>query len=385
MGNNNQFTNGTGGNERNASRGTKNINPTMKFNDEDMNEAKASLKLLKQKATTNTTNKFSGLSNNLGGLNSNLNINVPNTSHNYRKVFKPNLNSNENNEVMSKVTSQTQKHDNFPTKGVYPNSNSNTMKNNTMSSNSNNNNKFNYNSSKTNNVVESRINTNKINPVFQQPIMKKGSKFKIEEVIDDRPAFVEGSSNQQEIPNEDEIGDLHECNGCGRRFREEALQKHAKACKKVFQSKRKVFDAKKKRIIDSEHAMIMKQGEIEEKTNPKLKQIKLKKKDWKKKSEMLRNVAAVNKTGTDFMKKNSGNVVQITGKNKVPTSNYDDLTFCNSCGRKYNEDAYNKHLNHCEKKDRENKMKGKSNVNFNAAKPLTNNSRPNLNAKFTKK
>lgn len=181
---------------------------------------------------------------------------------------------------------------------------------------------------------------------------------------------------------------MQECNGCGRKFKEDVYEKHAKACKKVFQSKRKAFDTKKKRIIDSEHAMILKHAEVDEKTNIKLKQVKQKKKEnWKKQSEMLRNVAAANKTGADFMKKNSGNVIQI-GKNQQPSTYNDDLTPCNLCGRRYNEEAYKKHLNHCEKKDKESKMKGKNATNLNARPGNTtnvNNAKPNLNTKNLKK
>jgi hypothetical protein len=193
------------------------------------------------------------------------------------------------------------------------------------------------------------------------------------------------------VPDPNEIGDLQECDGCGRKFREEALEKHAKACKKVFQSKRKTFDTKKKRIIDSEHAMILKHAEIEEKSNPKLKQIKLKKKNnWKKQSEMLRNVANVNKTGSDFMKKNSGNVVQVGKPTAGAFSNNDDddRTPCGVCGRKFNDDAYKKHKVVCERKDKENKMKGKSNVNNAkgmASNNTNNNVKSNLNNKYGKK
>jgi len=251
---------------------------------------------------------------------------------------------------------------------------------------SNTNNKFNY--TKPNVEIKSnQANQGKNNN-------RRTNHIQIEEVEDDRPAFVH-QEKEAEIPEEGEIGDLIECQGCGRKFREEALQKHAKACKKVFQSKRKAFDTKKKRIIDSEHAMLQKQGEYEEKTNPKLKQIKMKKNiNWKKQSEMLRDVAAANRTGADFMKNNSGNVMKV-GKNNaksnvVPSYN-DDLTFCNLCERKYNEDAYKKHLNHCEKKNRENKMKGKSSnskLNSNALNSKLNsnalNSKPNFASKTTR-
>ena len=183
----------------------------MKFNDQDINEAKESLKLLKQKVNTNTTvtnngmnnmNKFAGLSNNIGGLNNNVNLNVPNTSHNYRKVFKPNLNNNEN-EASSKITSQTTKPNNFPTKGQFPSNN-----NNDLMKNPNNGNKFNYNSSKPNlnsnyPVDNLNINKNKFNTntnMNQPAMMKKGlnnnnnnKNFMIEEVDDDRPAFSKGA------------------------------------------------------------------------------------------------------------------------------------------------------------------------------------------------
>jgi len=306
---------------------------------------------LKQKVNApSTMNKFSGVSNVLGGLNEK--TNVPNTSHNYRKVFKPNLGGNDN-EAINKMSGQTLS----STGGLGSKTNSN--------------NKFNYNSGngKTN-TVESRINKNSINPNFNQPSFKKpasNNRFRpaVEEVEDDRPAFAQGSSNEPEI---DDVGDLQECGGCGRRFREEALAKHAKACKKVFQSKRKAFDMKKKRILDSEHAMILKQAEVEEKHNPKLKQVKAKKKEnWKKQSEMIRNVAAANRTDSDFNKQGPGSKQQ-----QAASKNYDsDLNPCGSCGRKFNDEAIKKHKVLCERKERENKMKGKSNVNSNVnSKPI---------------
>ena len=175
----------------------------MRLNDQDVNEAKESLKLLKQKVninSTSTTNKFSGLSNNLGGLNNNININVPNTSHNYRKVFKPNLGMNENNEATSKISSQQSiKQTSFPSKtsNFTMNNNSN---NNEMLRNTNTTNKFNYNSSKNSSAstTESRINKNVINPNFGQPPMKKNGakKFQIDEIEDDRPAFAQGRSDE---------------------------------------------------------------------------------------------------------------------------------------------------------------------------------------------
>lgn len=102
---------------------------------------------------------------------------------------------------------------------------------------------------------------------------------------------------------------LMPCKECGRSFREEALIKHVRICKKVFKTKRKKFDTKKKRIIDSEHAMILRHAEKAE-NNPKLKLIKARKKEnWKIQSDILRNAArASRKPG------NSSNQYKGTGK-----------------------------------------------------------------------
>lgn len=48
--------------------------------------------------------------------------------------------------------------------------------------------------------------------------------------------------NEMEIDNGPD--NRIECSSCGRKFKEEALEKHAKICKKVFVQKRKKFDSK---------------------------------------------------------------------------------------------------------------------------------------------
>lgn len=53
--------------------------------------------------------------------------------------------------------------------------------------------------------------------------------------------------------------------GCGRKFNKKALEKHAKACKLVFMSKRKEFNSEAKRITSKEQATLIKQTKIEEK------------------------------------------------------------------------------------------------------------------------
>lgn len=61
--------------------------------------------------------------------------------------------------------------------------------------------------------------------------------------------------------------------------------------------KRKTFDSKKKRIIDSEHASILKQKEFEEKKKAKLgmkEQATSKKQKWKRQSEEFRAILKAN-------------------------------------------------------------------------------------------
>lgn len=100
-----------------------------------------------------------------------------------------------------------------------------------------------------------------------------------------------------------------ECESCGRRFVESAYEKHSSICQKVFASKRKAFDSKKARIIDSEHATILKKKEYEEKKGVNKMGLNLKnnnnnnnnaskKPKWKRQSEELRAVMKCNQTVT---------------------------------------------------------------------------------------
>lgn len=110
------------------------------------------------------------------------------------------------------------------------------------------------------------------------------------------------SPDEIEEPEDGNDEDRIECKTCGRKFKEEALEKHAKVCKKVFASKRKAFDMKKQRIIDNDHAMILKYKEVEEKKKGKLGQGQnnkmnnnSKKQKWKKQSEEFRAILKNNR------------------------------------------------------------------------------------------
>ena len=122
--------------------------------------------------------------NKFGGIQTNIE-NIPNTSHNYRKVFKPNLNPTEN-EAMNKLSSQNNK---LSSQNNKPNFKAQFNSNDLKSTN-----KFNYNSTKPSNV-ESKITKQTINPNFQQPI-KKTNKIPVQEIDDDRPAFAQGTDQE---------------------------------------------------------------------------------------------------------------------------------------------------------------------------------------------
>lgn len=85
---------------------------------------------------------------------------------------------------------------------------------------------------------------------------------------------------------DDDDGNKYACRHCDRMFNEEAIDKHEKICVKIFCQERKKFDIKKKRILDSEHAMLMKKSDKNNKNDKK----KEKTPKWKKQSEEFRNM-----------------------------------------------------------------------------------------------
>jgi len=67
------------------------------------------------------------------------------------------------------------------------------------------------------------------------------------------PQAEEDAASNEEHDGGDEVSGeaLSECGNCGRRFRQEALTRHAKICEKVFLQKRKAFDSKRMRTQDN--------------------------------------------------------------------------------------------------------------------------------------
>eukprot|EP00347_Sterkiella_histriomuscorum_P017837 403347785 len=171
-----------------------------------------------------------------------------------------------------------------------------------------------------------------------------------------------GNNNNDE--EYQEVGPRMECPTCGRKFSEQALQKHAKVCKKVFVQKRKVFDTKAQRQLEDES-----KDEYSYKPPPsKSKQAQNNKKPvaqedkpikqgskaakWKAQSEMFRQAMRAVK-GPEAGGK--GGAVSY----QEPQEQYDDRTECQFCGRKFNDTAAQRHIPSCEQKHKATQMKSK--------------------------
>jgi hypothetical protein len=167
-------------------------------------------------------------------------------------------------------------------------------------------------------------------------------------------------------------------------------------CKKVFVNKRKAFDTKKQRVIDSEHAALLRRGEMEEKKSKnKVGAVGLgnknapvnsnKKPKWQKQSEELRAILRANQTTNDFgvgnklgnMNGKKGHIGNNTNQNfNKPSVLTEDYLHCGHCNRRYNEQAYNKHLPTCERRTKEAELKLKTK---NTLLPQSKNSGSQLN------
>ena len=156
---------------------------------------------------------------------------------------------------------------------------------------------------------------------------------------DNRP--IGGGMTAEQIDEADEI--TSPCPHCGRNFNQNAFDKHVKICQKVFQKKRKAFNIQKQRINDYEQASLMKQGAIEEKRLKKINKMNQGKiPKWKQQSMEFRAICNPGKNKNNFGKNNI-----MKNNNDIITSSY---IHCQYCDRKYNEEAYNKHLNGCKRR-----------------------------------
>ncbi|KAL4464838.1 hypothetical protein ABPG74_011399 [Tetrahymena malaccensis] len=193
-----------------------------------------------------------------------------------------------------------------------------------------------------NNQQKQAVNTTLEQPIIPKQKVNEPSKYDLSQ-INAREAIQDNLDNLEECPE-----------GCGRRFAPEALEKHAKICKKVFQQKRKKFDTQKQRINDEEQEQILEQARVEEKMRNQYAakskqpakvntQQQDKKSKWRMQSEQFRAVIRSNKGGEQAQ--------------DIPQ--YDDRIECPHCKRKFQESSYNKHEQICANRAKIAKAAGK--------------------------
>ena len=143
-----------------------------------------------------------------------------------------------------------------------------------------------------------------------------------------------------------ESGDsLQGCPDCGRKFNLDSFGKHKKICRKVFKSKRKVFDTAKIRLSAIEdyfpgsssgpHAGKKRRSVPDGTQNGNST-------SWRQKSAQFR--AAIG-----AMRKENGSYPQINIDDLRKPSRDESLTRCPHCDRGFNEDAAKRHIAVCQK------------------------------------
>ena len=132
-------------------------------------------------------------------------------------------------------------------------------------------------------------------------------------------------------------------------FNEKALAKHSKICKKVFQTKRKAFDAQEVRLKRVEAGGGSVASEIKENIRKnkreELKKAKEPKKPakWKAESNRLRTAMAQSRACAEAERKGLPPPPMTVSSEPVE----DNRTPCPHCGRSFNEQAAARHIPKC--------------------------------------
>lgn len=240
--------------------------------------------------------------------------------------------------------------------GGYPPKKQNTMNSN-MGRNQNNNFENPQNSRRPENRVSNQQQNNMYSHSHQQNKPQQNRNVQNDMGDDDRPIQEENFNEMiKEEANADAGEQLYKCSeGCGRSFKEEALERHEKICKKVFQTKRKKFNMKEQRI-DPEQAKLIKQGGGGAPANPRgnnkgkfdEKKIDSKhsnKPKWKVQSEAFR---AIMQSGNPD-KKNMTAGEQKAMQDAINAGG-PDLEPCEYCGRKFGDAQLQRHAPVCKQK-----------------------------------
>ncbi|PSN47028.1 hypothetical protein C0J52_09812 [Blattella germanica] len=130
--------------------------------------------------------------------------------------------------------------------------------------------------------------------------------------------------------------DLAECKICGRHFAKDRIPVHENICSKTSQKKRKVFDPTKQRVKGTEAEAYLRKGKPQTVTH-------LKKTNWRQKHEDFINSIRAAKE----MKAHIAKGGKLSDLPPPPPSDYSDYVQCPHCGRRFNQQAAERHIPKC--------------------------------------
>ncbi|XP_016991924.1 uncharacterized protein LOC108053717 [Drosophila rhopaloa] len=140
------------------------------------------------------------------------------------------------------------------------------------------------------------------------------------------------------------------CRFCGRHFNTDRLQKHEAVCQRMVSTKRKIFDASKQRVVGTEAESFNKKskGNRSKSTYTSAAQQKglttgVKKNNWRQKhEEFIQSIRAAKQVQLHLAR--GGKLSDLP---PPPPSENPDYIQCPHCGRRFNQQAAERHIPKC--------------------------------------
>ncbi|KAH8294856.1 hypothetical protein KR018_003763 [Drosophila ironensis] len=141
------------------------------------------------------------------------------------------------------------------------------------------------------------------------------------------------------------------CRFCGRHFNTERLSKHEGVCQKTISTKRKIFDASKQRAVGTESEKLNKrmkgarsQSSYSSAAQQKGLSTGVKKNNWRKThEEFIQSIRAAKQVQAHLAR--GGKLSDLP---PPPPSENPDYIQCPHCGRRFNQQAAERHIPKCE-------------------------------------
>ena len=143
----------------------------------------------------------------------------------------------------------------------------------------------------------------------------------------------------------EDLTSLHTCTDCGRKFNTESFPKHRRVCRKVFKTKRKVYDSSKIRLSAIEEHLpisipLIQQRKKRELTPPSVDSRT--KTNWRFKSAQFRSAIG-------SMRKENGGSYPSLNETQTAIGRDSNMAVCPHCARSFNHDAAKRHVSICQK------------------------------------